>query len=92
MMMSRIGPNRLRDCVVFPPAFDSVVAVVPLVSTGAAADVVLSGVLTAVSDGTVAALDVVGAGGIETVSVTIGGFVGAVETGGGGVGLRTRGV
>ena len=58
-MIRRIGPNRLRDCAGFDAAFVSVVAVVPVVSVGADADVVLGGAVIAVSDEAVVALDVV---------------------------------
>ncbi len=95
MMMRRIGPNRLRDCAGFVAGFDSVVAVVAVVSVDEGADVVLGGVVIAVSDEAVVALDVVGGGvgfvvAVSVVTVCV--VAVAVDGVGAGVGLRTFGV
>jgi hypothetical protein len=92
-MIRRIGPNRLRDWEGFVAAFDSVVAVVAVLSVDDVADVVLGRAVTAVSDEAVVALDVVAGGGVGValaVSVVTVWAVVVVE-GGAGAGFRTFG-
>jgi len=100
-MMRRIGQSRLRDFVGFVEALDSVV-VVAVVSAGPGADIVLGGVVDAVSDDAIAALDVVLGGALLALDVVLGsepppaargsvpGFV--VDFAGGGGGAWTGGV